>query len=562
MLSTMSATVGSGGSPSRWRPRCVVSGLTAVALALLGTWFAPPSHAQTAAGPTSPPVQVCGNTGLLSGPSTAPTGAVTVAAGDDSAVDFSTPDTTYWFAPGVHYLGSGEYAQIIPGDGAKFIGAPGAVISGTDSSVSGYVQNNYAFTQTATDVTIEYLTIEDFSPPGSEGAVDHDSGDGWTVEYDTIQDNAPGAGMMVGSDTTVEYNCLTDNGQYGFSAYLPSTDPSASATTGGPQDITLSHNEVSYNDTCNWETASDFPITSPAGCSGAGQFDGCGCSGGGKFWQSQNVTVEDNYVHDNYNAGIWADTDNDGFDIQDNYLSGNFAEGAIYEISYNALISGNTFVDNAWGGGPELGGFPDSAVYISESGGDSRVPNSFGYSTLDISDNTFTNNWGGVVLWENSDRYCGDGYDGACTLVDPSVITQTSCADALSDSSENQPGDNPDYFDLCRWKTQNVTVSGNTFAFDPSAIGSSCTTANYCGFNALFSEYGSTTPWTAWVVPEDISNDQNNVFEDNTYTGPWNFVGFNQGDVVTWSQWTSGFEDWNGSDDSFPAQDAGSTYTG
>ena len=83
--------------------------------------------------------------------------------------------------------------------------------------------------------------------------------------------------------------------------------------------------------------------------------------------------------------------------------------------------------------GPDLGGFPDSAVQISESGGDSREPNSFGYSAPDI---------------------------------------------------------------------------------------------------------------------------EGNVFTDNTYTGPWSFVGFNQGDVVTWSQWSAGFEDWNGSDDSFPAQDA------
>jgi hypothetical protein len=37
-------------------------------------------------------------------------------------------------------------------------------------------------------------------------------------------------------------------------------------------------------------------------------------------------------------------------------------------------------------------------------------------------------------------------------------------------------------------------------------------------------------------------------------------VGFNQGDVVTWSQWTAGFEDDNGSNATFNPQDAGSTY--
>ena len=73
-------------------------------------------------------------------------------------------------------------------------------------------------------------------------------------------------------------------------------------------------------------------------------------------------------------------------------------------------------------------------------------------------------------------------------------------------------------------------------------------------------QYGSTKPYTAWVVPINISDHQDNVFKDNTYTGPWNFDGFALGDTVSWSQWTSGFRDDKGSDASFGAQDAGSTY--
>jgi len=331
-------------------------------------------------------------------------------------------------------------------------------------------------------------------------------------------------------------------GQYAFNAYQNPGDPQESKVTGGPQNIVLSDNEISYNDTCNWEAFSKFPVRTPGGCAGAGQFDGCGCSGGGKFWQAQNVTVRDNYVHDNYSVGIWADTNNDGFDIGGNYFSANYAEALIYEISYNALIKGNTFTDNAWGTGAADSGFTDSAVYISESGGDSRVPNSFGYSTLAIEGNTFIDNWGGVVLWENANRFCSDGSDDACTLVSPAA-TQATCKSALGNSAANQPADNPDYFDMCRWKTQNVTVSGNSFRFNPASIGSACTAARSCGFNGLFSQYGSTKPYSAWVVPVNISRHQNNVFKDNTYTGPWNFDGFALGDTVSWSQWTSGFKD-------------------
>ena len=56
--------------------------------------------------------------------------------------------------------------------------------------------------------------------------------------------------------------------------------------------------------------------------------------------------------------------------------------------------------------GPDLGGFPDGAVYISESGADPRVPGPY-RRTLAITDNVFLDNWSGVVLWESADRFCG-----------------------------------------------------------------------------------------------------------------------------------------------------------
>src|SRR6202044_320408 len=45
-----------------------------------------------------------------------------------------------------------------------------------------------------------------------------------------------------------------------------------------------------------------------------------------------------------------------------------------------------------------------------------------------------------------------------------------------------------------------------------------------------------------------------------TYSGPWLFDGFNQGDAVTAKQWVAGFDDGNGSNDHFNGQDAGSTF--
>jgi len=184
------------------------------------------------------------------------------------------------------------------------------------------------------------------------------------------------------------------------------------------------------------------------------------------------------------------------------------------------------------------------------------VPGAYSGVAL-ISDNTFTNNRSGVVLWENSNRFCSDGSDGACTLIDPSVFTQSSCVANLPTATS---AGSADYFDGCRWKAQNVEVTENTFNFTPADVPGSQLSANSCGQNALFSEYGSSPPYEAWVVPENISNNQNNVFNDNTYRGPWSFLGFNQGDSVTWTQWTAGFAHQNGSNDQFIGQDAGSTY--
>jgi chitodextrinase len=524
-----------------------------VVFAAVGIYLLKGSHAESvSAAPTSPPVQICGNTSELSGPSSAPSGAITVPAGDNSGIfQYTLPaNTTYYFTAGTHTLGTSEYGQIQAGVGDTFIGAPGAILSGQGN-------NHFAITGSngiTNNVTIKYLTIEDFIPPDSQGAVNTDSNDNWTIEYDTIEDNIPGAAMMVGSNNTIENNCLTQNGQYAFNGYQSPNDPESSSITHGPANINISDNEISYNDTCNWEAVSNFPITSPSGCKGAGQADGCGCSGGGKFWQVDGATYDGNYVHNNYNAGMWADTNNTGFDIEGNYFSNNYDEAIIYEISYNALMKDNTFVGNAIGSGPTSPGFPAPSIYISESGGESRVPG-FSSGSLDITGNVFTNNWAGVELWENANRYCASTANSSsadCTLVNPTTANLTSCGNAADLATTP-------YINDCRWKTQNVTVSNNIFNLTPADVASDCTESNGCGFNGLFSEYGTYPPYDAYYVPLNISNNQNNIFKDNTYNGPWNFMGLVLGDKATWAQWTSGFND-SSSNDHFNAQDAGSTF--
>ena len=301
--------------------------------------------------------------------------------------------------------------------------------------------NLYAFGGNATGVTISYLTVRNFGGEGEnqdQGVVNENSVSGWTIDHSTIKDNA-GAGVMLGSHNTLSHDCLADNQQYGFNAYSPN----------GPVGLVLKNNEIAGNDTYNWEAHSP----------------GCGCTGGGKFWEVKNAVIENNWIHDNHSVGLWADTNNRGFEFRNNYISGNYDYGLIYEISYNAVIEQNTFVRNGLKSGPKSHGFPTSAIYISESGSDHRVKGNFS-STFLIAKNSFIDNWGGVILWENADRFCNSPANtssGTCTLVDPSVATIKSCN---ATNINQQP-----YFGDCRWKTQNVLVEDNLFSFKPSDIG-------------------------------------------------------------------------------------------
>jgi nitrous oxidase accessory protein NosD len=481
---------------------------------------------------------VCGNSDLLSGPASPPAGAVTIPAGNNSGFESSSslkPGTTYWLAPGTHTLGTGEFDQIQPQQGDTFIGAPGAILSGQG-------HNDSAFDSTEPNVTIEFLTIENFTPSGSQGAVNHDSGRGWVVSHNTMRNNAPGAALMVGSDNTVTGNCLTRNGEYGFNADVPSNSPGASTLTGGPNNITLTGNEISFNNTCNFETVSPNPVPAamaPSNCSGAGQSDGCGCAGAGKFWQVQNATVNGNYVHDNFDVGLWADTNNDGFTFKGNYIADNWGPGIQYETSYNALIEDNTFVRNGIGEGPTNGGFPTGAIYLSESGGDSHVANTAGITTLTISGNVFRDNWSGVVLWESADRFCGspdNSSTGTCTLINPSVASIKTC------DQGNLQGASPSaaLYDMCRWKTQNVHVTGNTFSIDPAVVANCKGASNSCGENGIFSQDGTDPSWSPYqgsVIKDAITTSRGNKFSGNTYTGPWKFMYWDQATVLSMADW-------------------------
>ena len=166
------------------------------------------------------------------------------------------------------------------------------------------------------------------------------------------------------------------------------------------------------------------------------------------------------------------------------------------------------------------------------------------------------NNWGGVILWENSNRFCGspdNSSSGYCTLVDPKA-TLTTCGNASLVQATP-------YFTDCRWKTQWVYVEFNKFTFSPTGVGKACTPTSNCGYNGLFSEYGSDPSWSPYqgdIVPTNIAFHQHDMFYDNAYSGPWCFMGWELGASVSFAQWRASA---NPATERF-GQDVNSTMTG
>ncbi|QGN59140.1 right-handed parallel beta-helix repeat-containing protein [Nostocoides sp. HKS02] len=228
--------------------------------------------------------------------------------------------------------------------------------------------------------------------------------------------------------------------------------------------------------------------------------------------------IRNNWIHHNWGVGGWADTNNANTTWTGNTITDN-ENGAIWEeTSYNFSITDNYLARNNLTDGPGNPSFPMPAIYISESGSDtanggvprcamescvrSRMP-SYPHRSV-IGNNTLVDNGGGIFLWQNSNRRCNDGFDGACTLVKGGArgpFSMASCAANLPGATldaathrgnlAGQPREN--YWDGCMWETQNVRITQNRIDFTPAHIpGCEKRAWPACGANGVFSQYGGT----------------------------------------------------------------------
>ncbi len=435
------------------------------------------------------------------------TSLLVVAAGDNtsdaSSGTYQVNNTVVYFEPGMHTVHNVMYT----GHNTAYVGgysssAGPAIINGVSNGAASntYLSLSKAVPGDNVKNTWEYLTIENYTSSTNNWVMGNENGgqgvdNGDTYIYDTIGPNeyaytgsapalnstsAPGQGggygIGVGRGTTIKYDCLTQNAQGAFG--------------GGGADNVISGNEISANG------LGEYPD------SGGNSPHACGCSGGGKLFYSVNAQITENYIHDNYNAGIWLDFDNTGANISGNYISSNWGVGIEYEASYNANISGNTLVGNGWashgawpagyqgnnscyGGVPcssgygaitgAGGGFPYAAIYLPNSGGnpnlstistpDGNITSNYSGQLL-VRGNKLVDNFGGVMLYADTNRYPGN------------IDNDSACGVPLG--ALNQPNSRT-YYQQTKVLTTNadVTISGSSVT---SAAGTTSLCDNYGKF--------------------------------------------------------------------------------
>jgi parallel beta-helix repeat protein len=162
-------------------------------------------------------------------------------------------------------------------------------------------------------VRLSGLVVERFANP-AQAAPAVEMGPGWVVDGIEVRENH-GGGVDVGSRSVLRNSHIHHQGQLGLGG--------AGATGALVEDNRIDHNNTAGYDPA-WEA-------------------------GGSKWAAgtERLTVRGNHVFANKGPGLWTDGDNVDTLYEDNLVEGNLGPGIIHEISYDAVIRGNTVRDNS-----------------------------------------------------------------------------------------------------------------------------------------------------------------------------------------------------------------------
>lgn len=373
-----------------------------------------------------------------------------------AAIDSAPPGTTFCFRAGIYRVSSlvPKSRDVLDGD------SQAAVLDGGNSAE--FAVYGDSTPHGPSGVTIRGFIIQDFSPPLQDGAIQDYNGPGWIIENNHITGNTA-AGVATGDSVRVLDNLIDYNGQEGFSAH---------GAGGLYQGNQIAYNNYKLKINPNWE------------------------AGGGKAYDTRNLTFKSNYVHNNGGPGLWADTNNINTIFEDNTVSDNWGSGIYDEISFNATIVNNIVTGNgmpaAPGKGDRAGWAWDAGIQLRRSGGLQRS------TPVIISGNIVTDNY------------------NAITLIESPV---SGCADAANDDESDDDASIHNWYGPCN--VQNVIVENNWITMSRGATGAYQDGAG----NAIF---------TKW----------NNVFRNNHYcVSSANHP--NDGYAVGWFAWLNNWLDFS-----------------
>jgi parallel beta-helix repeat protein len=212
------------------------------------------------------------------------------------------------------------------------------------------------------DVVVKGLVIVHFAPSAEGGIAAVKASSGWRIINNTIAYNA-NLGLFHEANTLVKGNSIHHNSLMGLGGHKPSNS-------------IIENNKVAFN----------------------GQAGGPD-NGGSKWVGAINLTIRNNYFHDNYNNGIWVDTDNLNVVIESNTSVNNQGEGIQYEISCAGVIKDNDVRGNGGAG-----------IEVTSS------------QNVDVFGNTLQGNGMGVTVWHQSR---GSGTNCPWTLANVRVHNNT-----------------------------------------------------------------------------------------------------------------------------------------
>ena len=318
---------------------------------------------------------------------------LTPASNVQVAIDRAPPGTTFCFRAGIYRVSSlvPKSKDVLDGDSLA------AVLDGGNSAQ--FAVYGDSAPQGPSNVTIRGFVIQHFQTPLQFGAIQDYNGPGWIIENNHVTANAA-AGVGTGDNVRVLDNLIDHNGQEGFSAH---------GDGGLYQGNQIAYNNYNLKIDATWE------------------------AGGGKAYETSNLTFKSNDVYDNGGPGLWADINNINTTFEDNTVSNNWGPGIYDEMSFNAKIINNTVTGNgmpsAPGKGERLGWAWDAGIQLRRSGGLQAA------APVIISGNIVADNYNAISLIESPVGGCtddGTNWHGPCNvqnvLVENNWITMTQGA--------------------------------------------------------------------------------------------------------------------------------------